>query len=374
MMRAMFLGALLGGSAAVGIYFYFYFKRVISWWRKKPADRTAGLWAAALGAVSAFKVFQVWNTWAMVVMHLFGFALCLDLVNALIRLTKRGGRRWERVYRCGLVPFLCTALLMGYGYWNIHRVVRTDYRVETEKPIRAQGYRIALVSDLHFGTTMDGRDLAGYAGEIEAAGPDLLVLCGDIVDEATTREEMEEAMAVLGAVKCPLGVYFVRGNHDRASYTRTPNFTAEELERAIRGAGITILTDRRVQAAEDLTLIGRDDRSRPVDGRRRGLEELLDGADRSSFLLLLDHQPSELEAADRAGYDLLLSGHTHAGQIWPTGLISQAVGIVELNYGQRKLDHLQVIVSSGIGGWGYPIRTSRHCEYVIISVEGNKAE
>lgn len=59
MMRAMFLGALLGGSAAVGIYFYFYFKRVISWWRKKPADRTARLWAAALGAVSAFKVFQV---------------------------------------------------------------------------------------------------------------------------------------------------------------------------------------------------------------------------------------------------------------------------------------------------------------------------
>ena len=64
----------------------------------------------------------------------------------------------------------------------------------------------------------------------EAAGPDLLVLCGDIVDEATTREEMEEAMAILGTVKCPLGVYFVRGNHDRASYTRTPNFTAEELE------------------------------------------------------------------------------------------------------------------------------------------------
>lgn len=71
---------------------------------------------------------------------------------------------------------------------------------------------------------------------------------------------------------------------------------------------------------------------------------------------MLDHQPSELEAADRAGYDLLLSGHTHAGQIWPTGLISQAAGIVEWNYGYRKLDHLQVIVSSGIGGWGYPIQ------------------
>ena len=48
--------------------------------------------------------------------------------------------------------------------------------------------------------------------------------------------------------------------------------------------------------------------------------------------------------------------------------------IRDRNYGQRKLDHLQVIVSSGIGGWGYPIRTSCHCEYVIIYVEGNKAE
>ena len=87
------------------------------------------------------------------------------------------------------------------------------------------------------------------------------------------------------------------------------------------------------------------------------------------FILLLDHQPCALEAADRAGCDLMLSGHTHAGQIWPSGLISQGTGMVELNYGYRMMNHLQVIVSSGIAGWAYPVRTSKHCEYVIVTVE-----
>lgn len=95
------------------------------------------------------------------------------------------------------------------------------------------------------------------------------------------------------------------------------------------------------------------------------------GVDPEDFILLLDHQPCEQEAVDAAGCDLMLSGHTHAGQIWPVGQISQAAGIVEMNYGYRKLNRLQVIVSSGLVGWGYPIRTSRHCEYVVIEV-GNE--
>lgn len=368
---AIVLCVLFAGAAAIGIYFFFFFKRVIAWWRKKPVDRTARRWAVVLGAGSACLAFQMWSTWAMVMLHLLGFAVCMDLANAVLRLAKRGGTRWENIYRCGLLPVLGTALVLGYGYWNIHQVVRTDYHVVTDKNIRAGGYKIALVSDLHAGTVMDGGDLAGYAREIEAAKPDLVVLCGDLVDERTTKEQMEETMAVLGTIQCPLGIYFVHGNHDKASYTQTPNFSLEELENAIDGSGICILTDRLEEVTEDLTLIGRDDRSTPKGGKRKELEELLEGADGSDFLLLLDHQPCELAEADRQGYDLMLSGHTHAGQIWPTGLISQAAGIVEMNYGQRKMDHLQVIVSSGIGGWGYPIRTSRHCEYVIISVEGS---
>ena len=70
--------------------------------------------------------------------------------------------------------------------------------------------------------------------------------------------------------------------------------------------------------------------------------------------------------------DLSLSGHTHAGQIWPTGQLGELIGVNELNYGYRQDGDYQVIVSSGIGGWGYPIRTGGHSEYVVITLNTKK--
>ena len=61
-----------------------------------------------------------------------------------------------------------------------------------------------------------------------------------------------------------------------------------------------------------------------------------------------------------------LSGHTHAGQLWPVGVLSELTGV--LNYGEYQEENCKVIVSSGFTGWGYPIRTEEHCEYVLINV------
>lgn len=371
-MRVVFVALLCAMVAAVGIYFYFYIHRAVIWLagrRKKPSGMSGRLIAVAGAVLAAASTLNMWSVQVIVVLHLMGFALCLDAVYFLVRRFGRPRARLEALYRCGLIPVLCTACMIGYGYLNMHRVVRTDYRVETEKNIRGEGYRVALLSDLHAGTSMDTETLRGYMEEIQAASPDLVVLCGDMVDESTTWEEMEETMAVLGSIESPLGVYFVHGNHDKTRYSRNRYFTAQELETAIRSAGIRILADEAVELTKDFTVIGRDDRSFPRDGRRETIGELLRSVDRENFLLLLDHQPCELAEADRQGADLLLSGHTHAGQIWPTGLISEGTGIVEMNYGYRKLERLQVIVTSGIAGWGYPIRTSRHCEYVIIDIE-----
>ena len=74
-------------------------------------------------------------------------------------------------------------------------------------------------------------------------------------------------------------------------------------------------------------MVGRDDRSFPRGGRRKSIEELTEDMNQDKFILLLDHQPCELEAADRAGCDLMLSGHTHAGQIWPCLLYTSITAI-----------------------------------------------
>ena len=103
-------------------------------------------------------------------------------------------------------------------------------------------------------------------------------------------------------------------------------------------------------------------------GTRKTGEELLAGVDQENFLLLLDHQPHEYAENGSLGYDLELSGHTHAGQLWPVGWINQAFRANDLNYGYGQFGTMQAIVSSGIGGWGYPLRTSGHSEFLVVQV------
>ena len=82
---------------------------------------------------------------------------------------------------------------------------------------------------------------------------------------------------------------------------------------------------------------------------------------------MADHQPIEAKENSGQGVDLLLSGHTHGGQIWPTGILSELMGT--LNYGAYKQDGCTVIVSSGTAGWAYSIRTGAHCEYVVVDLK-----
>ena len=141
-------------------------------------------------------------------------------------------------------------------------------------------------------------------------------------------------------------------------------YTPEELCRVLTENGIQVLEDDIVEVTDNLTIVGRKDAS----VARSEMSELIFGVDKDAFVLLLEHQPVGLTENASLGVDLQLSGHTHAGQIWPTGQLSELAGVVELNYGWKKIDDFQVIVSSGIAGWGYPIRTGGHSEYVVITV------
>lgn len=87
---------------------------------------------------------------------------------------------------------------------------------------------------------------------------------------------------------------------------------------------------------------------------------------------MLDHQPLDLAENAALGYDLQLSGHTHGGQIWPVGpvcsLAARLASVEYCNYGMKQIGDFQVIVSSGIAGWGYPIKTGAKAEYVIVDI------
>ena len=359
-------------AAVLWMLFYLYLLHILEFFRangKSWVVRGAAALAALAGVLACGNI---WNLEAAVLLHGAALIVLVDLVNLIGKAVgKASGHtfpRWRKVYRSGVVPLAATVLVLGFAYWNMETIVETGYTVYTPKEIRPEGYRIAMISDLHYNTTMDREKLEEQCRRIQETQPDLLVLCGDLVDENTALEELQEAFEVLGQVESTYGTFFVYGNQDRSRYRPDPNYTEEQLREAIEGNGIRILRDEALALSGELTVIGRDDRSVSQYGSRKSGTELLEGVDTADFLLPLDHQPREYAEDGALGFDLVLSGHTHAGQLWPVGWINQLLGVSDVNYGYARFGDMQAIVSSGIGGWGYPLRTSGRAEFVTVQV------
>lgn len=357
----------------VGVYLYFYFLRIAEFWGLERKNKKVKILAVVLAVLAIIWSVNLFGVGALIVLHVVAVALFMEILNFIYAaLHKHRGVKidlWNKAFSCGLVPVIITALILGYGYFNMGNVVETDYTIHTGKVIREKGYRIAMISDLHFGTTMNEEKLKKYCKEIEGTKPDLVILCGDIVDEKTTLLQVENATKILGNIRSSYGTFYVYGNHDKATYASNPNFNEKQLKQGLVGSGIHVLEDEVYSINDEFTILGRNDKGFSSGIKRKTGEELLKNVDTQKFLLMLDHQPSELQENSEAGIDLQLSGHTHGGQIWPVGLIGDILGFGQLNYGYKMINNYQIIVSSGIAGWGYPIRTGHHSEYVVVDVK-----
>ncbi|MCI8609585.1 MAG: metallophosphoesterase [Firmicutes bacterium] len=376
-----------------GIYSFFYFKKVLLFFysyvkgpahgQKHQKDQGGPLFLQILplllALLIAFLCKNVWSAVALVVLHVLLMSFLLDVAAFVVRLVSqwlpmlqpKPSRYafYSKVYRCGLLPLLITAIVFTYGTFNMERVTMTEYELSTDKAV--QPYTIALLTDTHYDTIQDASALKEAVAQINEKHPDLVLLAGDIVDENTTKESMEEVFQLFGSMDSKFGVYYVYGNHDCQVYSAAPYFTGKELQSAIEGAGITILNDSYVEINDDLILAGRLDASlnnRLTDGENRyPVEKILQGVDPAKYILMMDHQPRDTEENAQAGVDLMVSGHTHAGQIWPVGWLISLMGTP--NYGHHQEGSCHIIVSSGVAGWGFPIRTEGHCEYVMLQIQ-----
>lgn len=342
------------------IYFYFYIKRIFQFLNKDTSQTSVQIMMVIMSLVFVLPASNFFKFWAVVVLHLFAFSLLIDIIHHFI---KKG----NRLYQSGIIPILCVCMILPYGYYRMRDVQKTHYTIYTQKQL-SRDYRIAYLSDLHFPNTMNLQELKTYCQDISLNNIDFVILGGDIVDEKTSFEQMKLTFQTLSSIHNKLGIYYVFGNHDEASYLKNPSFTPLELRKTIKECGIHILEDEIVTLQDELTLIGRKNKQK----ERLSSKQLFDQVKQDRFLMLLDHQPVELKGNDQLKYDLQLSGHTHGGQMFPVGLMIDYLGFGEMNYGYRKLNHLQVIVSSGIAGWGYPIRTVSCSEYVIIDMKSER--
>ncbi|MED4602060.1 metallophosphoesterase [Paenibacillus validus] len=257
------------------------------------------------------------------------------------------------------------AVLLLVGSWNAWNPIVRRYDIEIAKPGGGRKeLRIAAASDLHLGTMVGKRHLSRLTERVASLAPDLILLPGDVLDDSIEPFVRENMAEVMSGLRAPLGVYAVLGNHEYIG-----GHIAEYVER-MRAIGIDVLLDRVVEFEDGLYVAGRKDHAVEsfTNEGRLTVDALLESSnvDRSKPIILMDHQPHQLGAAAEAGVDLMLSGHTHRGQMMPNHLITRR--LFELDWGYLRKGVMHAIVSSGFGSWGPPLRIGSRSELLDIRV------
>ena len=217
-----------------------------------------------------------------------------------------------------------------------------------QKPLR-----FVQITDVHIGSR-SSRFLDQIVGKIKAVDPEFLCITGDFID---ARGVSEEDLSALRELDCP--IYFSTGNHERYE-------DLEDILVRLENLGVKALRTRSDNPREDIQIIGIDDRDDAMQvGRELGKLDV----DQNRFSILMYHRPLGFQAAEKAGIDLMISGHTHNGQIYPFNLVvnkafDHVVGMYE--HGKCRL-----YVSQGTGTWGPVMRVGTRAEITLFEIATN---
>ena len=335
--------------------------------------------AAAWGAVRAAPPgAQKWLWLLAAALLLAWFAV--DMVNALLvsvhlalacaafgllffALEKAGAPALPAALRAA-VPLVLCAAYFAFGWYQCHNVWETRYQLTTEKPLAGGALRIAHIADIHLGTIFSGAQFAAHLARIQQAHPDMLVITGDFVDDDTTTADMLAACAALGQFSAQYGVYYVDGNHDRG-YHRYRAFGGDELLHALRQHRVTTLHDEVSTPASGIAILGRQD----ARYRRQSIQEFAKKAPAGAYSIVLNHQPTDYKNEAAAGVDLVLSGHTHGGQMM--GMKTWLSKYNDNLYGHQRRSNTDFIVTSGMADWAVKFKTGTRSEYVILDIRSS---
>ncbi len=221
---------------------------------------------------------------------------------------------------------------------------------------------IVMVSDIHLGTIIGNKRLEKMVNEINNLNPDVVVIAGDIVDteiEPFINYNMAKKFAGL---KSTYGTFATLGNHD--ILLGKGDIIAKELSEN----NVTVLRDEAILINNDFYIIGRDDTIINKLGRKRkDLKDITKTLEKNKFKIVIDHTPSSISDSLNEKVNIHFSGHTHKGQITPANLITKR--IFEIDHGYLVKEKLNVIVSSGYGTWGPPIRLGSKSEIVNVTIK-----
>lgn len=306
--------------------------------------------------------------WMVVMVYLL---IILPLVDLILFLNRRVSFLPKNITQAAnisviwgvlVITFITTLLI--YGTWSGRSPNITTYNLDVSKKAgNLPSLKIAMVSDVHLGSIIDNDRLTKMVDKINEMNPDLVLLAGDIIDNKLEPFVKQNMGSNFKRLNSKYGVYASMGNHE------TFNRNLDEVEKQYEQADIVVLRDEAVLVADSFYVIGREASSRDstVKRERKELSKIIEGIDKNKPLILMDHEPSNLHEPEEQGVDLQVSGHTHKGQFTPVNIITGL--IYEVDYGYLKKGDTSVVVSSGFGTWGPPVRIGSRSEIVEINLK-----
>ena len=264
------------------------------------------------------------------------------------------------------IVFVFSVLLVGgiltYGYFNAKniKIQKLEYNI-AKNCGELKELKVAMISDLHLGTIISNSRLEEIVDKTNSLNPDIILLAGDIVDEDLGPVIRNNLGEMLRNFKSKFGTYGITGNHEYIG-------GVEEACTYLNAHNITMLRDTTVKIDNAFYLIGREDKeiTRFTGEKRKPLPELLKDIDKSCPLILMNHQPFDLEETVKNEIDIQFSGHTHNGQMFPLNFITKL--IFELSSGYLRKGQTHFYVSTGAGTWGPPIRIGNSPEIVDVTL------
>jgi predicted MPP superfamily phosphohydrolase len=312
------------------------------------------------------------SVWLAVFFYMFTLLAASDFIRLLLFISGRQTDNF-RLYSTGASVVLCVVLIIA-GMINARTIRTASYDVSLSGG--GSNVKIALISDIHIGSVVDGKWVRKIVGAINVAEPDVVCIAGDIFDgNIDSVRDLQAVVDALAGIKAPLGAYACLGNHDA---DRMFGGGTDRIESILKSAGVTLLRDEVYEIRDNLFIAGRKD-ARPIgaEADRKSARELLAGLDGN--VIVLDHQPVDFTRIESAGAALVLCGHTHKGQVFPATLLTREIfkraGAVYYGYlkGQPRVSPsdgapMQAVVTSGAGVWGPPLRIGTNSEVVIVNV------
>lgn len=388
--EGMFVFIVLGIWGILHIY-AFWRMATIRWIRQRVKRRrtwnlaaaaTVALWGAypisrmlfGDGESAAIRILGWFiAAWIGVLFFLACALLAADAMTLALAAAGWSLRRLRREKAARLVSGRGSALRLGAAivaatisvvalFQGLRPPIVVDYEVYMPGlPPERDGMVVVGISDLHLGSITGERWMTRLADRIVAMNPDLIVLAGDLIEGGETSEPRVFGPS-FARLRAPLGVWAVLGNHDHFG-------NAEGTQKILEEAGCRVLRNGWAEAAPGLVIAGVEGRhahrAPPPDEDARMVAETLAGRPPGATILV-SHYPrvAIADAATSAGVGLMISGHTHGGQLWPFAYLSKRA--FPLFEGRYDVDGMTVIVCRGTRFWGPPMRLWRPGEICRI--------